>query len=595
MRFASSKGTESRSTPLRLRPWAFVAGRAAGPRPARLAREGLGLLALLVAAVLLFDLLPFLRLALAAFAPQGSFAPEAALTEITSRAALRASVATLETATASALLALALGTLVTLALAVTDARGRRPMTFLFVLSMLVAPQVTALAFLTLAGPSSPLLNSLDLAPAPGSPNPLMSREGIILVLGLHHAPLVFVVLAAGLKRIPHVLIEAAEIEGAAPSRIVRLILLPLLRPHLAAAGLLAFVAGVGNFGIPALLGMPVNYLTLPTLIYRRLSSFGPSIIGDAAALGLLVAAVAGAGVLLSGLALRDPVARLEEDRALQPFWRLGRARLLIELLLVALIGLVLILPLAGLLTAALVPSYGVPLTPSTVTLDNFVEVLHRQPVTGRAFRNSLLFAGGSALVLALAALPLAWALDRRAGQAAGLVSALIEVPYALPGIVLAVACILLFLKPLPLLGVSLYATPWIIVFAYLARFLPVALKPALAAMAQLETAQEEAAALDGANLGQRLLYVVAPTLLPAAAAGGLMAFLLAFNELTVSALLWSAGTETLGVVLFSLEEAGLASQAAAVAVTTVVVIAAVMALLDRLGDRLPEGTLPWRP
>jgi iron(III) transport system permease protein len=39
------------------------------------------------------------------------------------------------------------------------------------------------------------------------------------------------------------------------------------------------------------------------------------------------------------------------------------------------------------------------------------------------------------------------------------------------GIVLAIACILLFIKPLPVIGVSIYATPWIILFAYHARFL----------------------------------------------------------------------------------------------------------------------------
>jgi ABC-type Fe3+ transport system permease subunit len=78
---------------------------------------------------------------------------------------------------------------------------------------------------------------------------------------------------------------------------------------------LAFVAAVGNFGIPAILGLPVNYLTLPTLIYRRLTSFGPAIINDAAALSLLVAAVAGVGVLASAWALgRRGVGAADRER-----------------------------------------------------------------------------------------------------------------------------------------------------------------------------------------------------------------------------------------------------------------------------------------
>jgi iron(III) transport system permease protein len=160
--------------------------------------------------------------------------------------------------------------------------------------------------------------------------------------------------------------------------------------------------------------------------------------------------------------------------------------------------------------------------------------------------------------------------------------------------VLAIACILLFLKPLPVLGVSLYATPFIILFAYLARFLPLALKAPVAAMAQIEAHHEEAARLDGVTLWQMLRFIVAPILAPAAMVSALMVFLIAFNELTVSALLWSSGTETLGVVLFSLKEAGLAGEAAAVAISASAIILVVMLGLDLLGRRLPENVLPWR-
>ena len=65
-------------------------------------------------------------------------------------------------------------------------------------------------------------------------------------------------------------------------------------------------------------------------------------------------------------------------------------------------------------------------------------------------------------------------------------------------------------------------------------------------------------------------------------------------ELTVSALLWSSGNETLGVILFSLEEAGLGTQAAALAVSTVAVVVVLLLVLDRFARRLPHGTLPWR-
>ncbi len=556
--------------------------------------SGLGLPALVLLCATLFGALPFLRLLAAAFAPGWQFAPEGALAEITSRAAVNATLHTFETAGLSALGALLIGGTAAILLAVTDVRGKRPLAFALVFSMMIAPQVAALAFLSLFAPNSAMLGMLGLAPAPGTPNPLLGRGGIVLVMALHHAPLVAITLWTGLRSVPHALVEAAQMEGAAPATIVGRILLPVLRPQIIAAALLAFVAGIGNFGIPALLGLPVNYLTLPTLIYRRLSSFGPAGLPDAAALSLLVALVAGCGIVAGLIATRRGGGKVEIERPLQPFWQLGAARPFVAAGLWLLITVKLGLPLLALLGEALTPALGVALTWQNLTFDKFAEVLLRQDVTVRAFRNSFLFAGTAAVLLAFLSIAFAYGLERRMGKLRRVVDVVIELPYALPGVVLAIACILMFLKPLPLIGVSIYATPFIILFAYVARFLPLALKAPVAAMAQIEAHHEEAARLDGVTLWQMLRFIVAPILAPAAAVSGLMVFLVAFNELTVSALLWSSGTETLGVILFSLKEAGLAGEAAAVAISASAVILAVMLGLDALGRKLPANILPWR-
>jgi iron(III) transport system permease protein len=215
----------------------------------RLSADGAPVLVLLAAVVLLFSLLPFGRLAVAALLPGGAFDPGPALTEIGSRAGARAAWHSVETSVASAAIALLLGAGMAGALVLTDAPGKRPIALLFVASMLIAPQVTALAFLTLAGPSSALLNTFGLAPPPGSENPLLSREGIILVLGLHHAPLVFVTLRAGFRTLPRDALEAAQASGAGAGRVLRTVVGPLLGPHLVAAAALAYVAAIGNFGI----------------------------------------------------------------------------------------------------------------------------------------------------------------------------------------------------------------------------------------------------------------------------------------------------------------------------------------------------------
>ncbi len=557
-------------------------------------RDGWALVILLAACLVLLTLLPTGRLISAALTRAGEFMPTAALAEITSRAALRALVHSLETGVVSAILALALGLAAALAITLTDIRGRRVFSFLFVLSMMMAPQVVALAFIAATGPSSPLLNTLGLAPSPGTPNPLRSAGGIVAVLALHHAPLAFVTLRAGLRRIPRELVDAAAVDGASRLLVLTRIILPLMRGHIAAAGILCFVAGIGNFGIPALLGLPVNYLTLPTLIYRRLSSFGPSVIGDAAAVSLMLIVLTIIGLLVARRLTPGGDAKLEAGATVEGLWKVQRGGWALQVAMLLALLVVLVVPLASLVTAALVPTYGVGLGFNTLTFDNFTEVLVRQPVTARAFVNSLMFSGLAACLVAFLALPLGYVLARHGGKWRGLIEGLFDIPYALPGVVLALACILLLLKPLPLIEISLYGTPFIIIFAYVARFLPLALKPVTEAMAQFDPSIEEAASVCGAGPWERLRHILAPAAAPTMAAGALLAFLIAFNELTVSALLWSRGTETLGVVLFSLEEAGLVSAAAAVALAAVSVVALVMTVLDRMAELLPDDILPWR-
>ncbi|NGP16980.1 iron ABC transporter permease [Devosia chinhatensis] len=310
-----------------------------------------------------------------------------------------------------------------------------------------------------------------------------------------------------------------------------------------------------------------------------------------AMLSLIIATIALAGIATQSLAASrtdQPITTGMPARfQLRPWsWPVG-------LFALALIGTLTVLPLLALVTTSLVPAYGVRLSLTTLTLDNYAEVLFRQASTIRAFVNSFYLSALAALVLAILAIPVGLSLRSLPFRLRQALNGLIDLPYALPGIVLAVACILLFLRPLPLIG-SLYNTPWIILIAYLMRFAALALRPVDAALGNIPPQMTEAAAAAGVGSFRRLVTITLPLAAPAATAGALLVFMSAYNELTVSALLWSNRNETLGVILFSLEEAGLSTQASAIAVITVAVVVALLLLLDRLKDRLPANVLPWR-
>ncbi|TCN29713.1 ABC transporter permease [Sinorhizobium americanum] len=549
------------------------------------------LLPFVLGAVLLLSVLPLARLAGAGVS--GLVDGEAArlVFESAPFAALRN---TLLTAAGGMVVSLLLGSLFAFALALTDIRGKLILSFAFMLPMMIPPQVTALAWVEMSGPASPLLKTLGLAPPLGSPQPLYSLSGIALLLGVQHAPLVFLALKAGLAASPRDGIEAARLSGAGPYRVFRDIVLPLSAPGLIAGGAIAFVSGIGNFGIPAILGIPAGIDTLPTLIFSRLASFGAATFGEIALISTLIVAISAAGLIVQQHALAGRDYRLIGHSGARAAFSLGRWRFAVEVLLLSVLALVLVAPLLALVASSLVPAYGVPLNFDTMSLSAYAEILFRQVITLTALKNSLFLASAAALGLLVVTVPAAYLLTRREGALGNLLAILMEIPYALPGIVLAVAFILTFAAPLPVVGVSLYGTIWIILAAYFSSFLAVSLKPVLSAFTQMDPALEEAARLAGAGFFRRMRDVLLPLIAPAAGASVILVFLIAANELTVSALLWSAGTQTLGVAIFNLDDSGSSDLASALSVLVVLLVIALMAALEFFAKYLPEGVLPWR-
>lgn len=556
--------------------------------------QELALAAAVAVAIAVFSLLPMLRLLRETLAPAGELSLGVVEAGLSSRATWIAAGNSLVVGIGGTVLAVALGTLVALTVTLTDMRGRGPFILCFVMPLMIAPQVTALAWLQLFGPASPFLKLIGLAPPLGSRNPLYSPGGIILLLGIQYAPLVFLLVRAGLRRLPRELVEAARAAGAGRLTVLRTVVVPLMTPSIMAAAALAFVSCVGNFGIPAFLGIPANYLVLPTLIYQRLAGGGPAVLGEAAFLSVLIGIIAMAGIVAQERMSRRRDYRMGGSSLASEPYALGRWRLPAELAMWALVAAILFLPLFGLLLSSLVPGYGIPLSAATATLANYRFVLLEHAASQRAFANSLGLSLSAAAFAVFAALPIAYLVAWGRQGWVRFVNLAIELPYALPGVVLAIAALLLFLKPLPLTGIHLYNTVWIILYAYLARFLVLAVRPAVSGFHHIDRALEEAAQVAGAGLFARLRGIVFPLVAPAAMAGGLLIFMTAFGELTVSALLWSSGAETIGVVMFSFEQGGDSKYAAAISALTVAVTFALMLAANLFARHLPSGVLPWR-
>ncbi|HWG05964.1 MAG TPA: iron ABC transporter permease [Beijerinckiaceae bacterium] len=569
------------------------------PSNARQPRIGIDNATVLFGCLLLYLLvvscLPLARLALEALRPGAHGEPFGVLIEQWAALATRRALAnTVEASLLASFVSIAIGGLVAIALTLTDLRMKSALAFLILLPLLIPSQITALAWIELVGPSSPILQPLGLAPEPGTTNPLYSMGGIVLVMGVEHAALVFLTLRGGLIRVPRDLVEAARLGGARPLKVLVAVILPLARPSLVAGGALSFVSAIGNFGVPALLGIPGRVPMLTTLIYQRLQGFGPRVLGEVAAIAIILAILAAFALTASRWFAREIKGGVEgtiaptEPFALR-FWRLP-----VEILLWGGLFVTSVLPLVALIVGSLVPAVGVRFGLDTLTLANYRFALIEQDAVLRALRNSIGLAAVAAFISAVVAVPIAYGVVLGRSRMARLLETIGEAPYAIPGTVLAIAIILVFLPPLPFVGASLYGTIWILLVAYLARFLALAIRPSIAGMALVERAVDEAGRLAGAGLIRRLVFIIAPLVAPSVVAGALLIFMSALNELTVSALLWSTGNETLGVEIFFLHYEGNTPAASAVATLAIAVTIALAGAVSLLGRNLPEGLVPWR-
>ena len=157
--------------------WRFpAADRRTRPPPSHaLARDRWGeglLLALLACFVIVVAVWPLGRLLSQAVLPDGTPSPDL-LAETLSSAAPAAPRGTASNRPPSPPWARwCLAATFAVLVALTDLRGKAVLVFLFMLPTMIPPQVTALAWIQLTGPSSPLLGALGLAPAPGTTNPI---------------------------------------------------------------------------------------------------------------------------------------------------------------------------------------------------------------------------------------------------------------------------------------------------------------------------------------------------------------------------------------------------------------------------------------
>ena len=484
----------------------------------------------------------------------------------------------------SGVLVVGLGSLIAVPLAWLSARydfpGRRVLTTLGLLPLVVPPFVGAMAFQQILGREG--MVNLFLMQRFGLSFPFMEGlRGVVLVQTLHYFPVIMVATAAALSGIDRSLEEAAQMLGASGVRLHRRILLPLARSGYAAGALLTFIRVVDDLGTPLMLDYPT---LLAPQAYVRVTTAG-SADGEASVICVVLIALSLVALWLFTRALSRKELTSLGQSGKRPGVSLGVGGTAGAWALAALLLAPALLPQVGVVLLSVSKEWGPTILPSAYTADHYREILWRTP---HYIWNTLRYAVLAACIDMALGTVIAWLLLRDRTRGPGWLHALATVPLAVPGVALALGYLRMFHGwSLPGLGAPLLSIWPVLVVVYAVGRLPYTVRGSYAALQALPPAFEEAAQGLGASRARAFVRVTIPLVTRGLLVGGLLVFVSSASDLSSTLLLVSRpelGTLSYGVFV-SMNEAGGRGAGAALGVLLIAIVAAGTWVAARLALR----------
>lgn len=458
-----------------------------------------------------------------------------------------------------------------------DFPGRRLLGGLASLPVLLPPLVGVIAFVFLFGESGFLARGIQLLLGLERPPwRLTGAPAILLVHAYTMYVYFFLFTSAGLARLDTAFMEASAALGAGRWTTLRRVTLPMLAPSVLGAALLVFMTAMGSFSAPYVFGGGFRVLTTQV--------FASKLNGDLTMAAVETVMLAVVCVLFLVLLQRYEAKReyTGAGKGTAPVARPVRGRVARFVVpAVAWLGVgFLLLPHATVLLVSFVPegTWTTQFIPPTYSLENYRD-LFTDPEMARPLLNSLQMASVATVANVVLALAAAYLLVRRRFTGRGVLGALVILPWALPGTVLAIALASTFSVNAPWAGrIVLVGTFAILPLAYFIRNIPLVTRAAIASFRQLDPVVEEAAGSLGASWAYTLRRVVLPLVLPGVVAGAMLAFVTALGEFVASILLYTHRTRPISMAILSELRAFDFGAAAAYGVLLIVLMAIVFVL-----------------
>jgi iron(III) transport system permease protein len=447
----------------------------------------------------------------------------------------------------------------------------------------------AMAWALLVSPRAGFINKGLMAAfgLQSAPFNIYSLPGMIFVEGLRTVPTAFLMLVPLLRSMDPALEEAAAMCGARHYLVLRKVTLGLMLPGLVAVLVYQFTGALEEFEVAGILGLPAGIFVFSTKIYTmlRMTASLPSY-GEANALAMLYLFVAVLGVyaygrviskaerftVITGKAYRPRVHRLGPWR-----WTAAGVAALYLALTVAIPFLVLIY--VSFLPYVQPPSWRAF---ASMSLDHYEEVFRTEGL-GHVLWNTLVMTVTVALAVVILSFLISVVVVRSRFWGRRLLDQLAFLPHAIPGMVMGLALLWIFLQ-IDKLGTNLFGSLASVIIAFVIGYISYGTRVMNGAVLQIHKDLEEAAKMSGANQWRVFWGVFLPLLQPAFVGVGIWTILHVIRSAGKPLILTSgADNEVIAVTIWNLWDQGYIESVGAIGTLLMLTLLTVTLLLRRFG------------
>ena len=534
-----------------------------------------------VAFLVIFEVIPLSYLLIRSLFPKGSFSLDSFKRVYTYDLNWTALINTVVISGLTTLFGVILAFPLAFLVGRTDMYGKKFFRTLFVTTYMVPPYVGAMAWLRLLNPNAGVLNKflMQMFNLPKAPFNIYTVGGIVWVLTCFYYPYAFITISRAMEKMDPSLEEASKISGASPIKTLMTITIPMMTPSIIAAGLLVFVASASAFGIPSIIGAPGQIYTVTTRIIDFVHIGSEEGLNDAMVLAVFLMAIANIVLYVTTFVIGKRQYITMSGKSTRPnIVELGKWRMPITVIISIFSFFVVILPFVTVALTSFTVNMGKPIGLSNMSMSAWNKVFSRASILSST-KNSIIAGLAAAFFGIVISCIMAYLLQRTNVKGKRIPDFLITLGSGTPSVTIALALIISMSGKFK---INIYNTLTIMIIAYMIKYMLMGMRTVVSAMSQVHPSLEEAAQISGANWLRMLKDVTVPLIGASIVAGFFLIFMPSFYELTMSTLLYSSNTKTIGYELYIYQTYHSQQVASALATAILLFVIIINYLLNKL-------------